>query len=393
MRMCDESAFQLGRNLAITRGAVIHENPLIQLIQYEVRTSQVYATPLLIVPPFINKYYILDLRPENSFVRYALDQGFQVFILSWRNIPPELGHLTWNDYVTMGVEESIEIVQQITSARHIHTLGFCVGGTLLASALASTVPAEKIASLTLLASLLDFQEVGEIGVYIDEHFVRRSEERYAQGGVVAGAQLAAAFASLRARELIWKFVVENYLKGNTPPPFDLLYWNSDSANLPGRLYIWYLRHLYLNNSMRTPNTLRIKEQFVDLSRLRMPAFVLGTEQDHIVPWRAAYSSAQLLRGRVEFVLGASGHIAGVVSPPGGAKRHFRTSTASIDSRADEWLEKSTLQTGSWWPHWRNWLALHDEKKKRSRKTLGHGKFKAIEPAPGSYVRAGGISSI
>ncbi len=389
LRMCDESAFEVGRNLAVTAGAVVYENPLIQLIQYQPRTARVDRTPLLVVPPFINKYYVLDLSPENSFVRYALDRGLQVFMISWRDIPKQLSHLGWDDYVSMGVNAGIETVLGLTASNKLHALGFCVGGTLLASALASVVETKKIASLTLLASLLDFEDTGEISVYIDEHYVRQCESQYANRGIVPGTQLASAFASLRARDLIWKFVVENYLMGQTPAPFDLLYWNSDSANLPGRLYAWYLRNCYVENKLKIRNALMIGGQACDLSRLHMPRFVLGAELDHIVPWRSAYASAKLLGNGVEFVLGSSGHIAGVVSPPNAGRRHYRTFQGDSRSPA-QWLEKSEAHAGSWWPYWIEWLRKKGPEKARKRKSapkiLGSKAFPVIEAAPGRYVR-------
>ncbi|MSQ60158.1 MAG: alpha/beta fold hydrolase [Betaproteobacteria bacterium] len=377
----------MGRNLATTAGSVIHENELVQLIQYQPRTPRVARTPLLVVPPFINKYYILDLAPENSFVRYALDQGLQVFMISWRNIPPELGKLGWEDYVQNGIAAAAGTVLALTGCEKLHALGFCVGGSLLASALASAVPPAKAASLTLLASLLDFADPGEIGVYIYEHYASQCESQYAHGGVVPGAQLASAFASLRSRDLIWKFAVENYLMGETPAPFDLLYWNSDSANLPGRLYAWYLRYCYLENKLKIPRALSIGGHACDLSRLRMPCFVLGTELDHIVPWKSAYASAQLLGGNVEFVLGSSGHIAGVVSPPNLGRRSYRTSGPALSS-AEQWLAASHSHGGSWWPHWIQWLGRQESHKTRraAPKTLGNKTFPPIEPAPGRYVR-------
>ncbi len=392
LRTCDESAFEVGRNLAVTPGAVVFENALIQLIQYQARTARVDRTPVLVVPPFINKYYILDLSPENSFVRHALEQGLQVFMISWRDIPAQMGHLGWDDYVSMGINAGIETVLALTGTAKLHALGFCVGGTLLASALASAVSAEKVSSLTLLASLLDFEDTGEIGVYIDEPYVSQCESEYAHGGLVPGAQLASAFASLRARDLIWKFVVENYLMGQTPAPFDLLYWNSDSANLPGRLYAWYLRNCYLENKLKIPKALRVAGHPCDLSQLRMPCFVLGTELDHIVPWRSAYGSARLLAGNVEFVLGSSGHIAGVISPPTSRRRSYRTSGGSgSDSRsAEQWRETSEAHPGSWWPHWIEWLRQQEPSRTRKRKaapkTLGSKTFPIIEPAPGRYVK-------
>ncbi|HZF22694.1 MAG TPA: alpha/beta fold hydrolase, partial [Burkholderiales bacterium] len=286
--MTDERTFEVGRNLAVTPGAVVLENEVMQLIQYAPSTRQVFERPLLIVPPFINKYYILDLQPENSFARYCVEQGFTTFIVSWRNTPPELGHLTWDDYVREGVLAPLDAVRAITGAGKVNTLGFCVGGTLLATALA--VMAHKndasVASLTLLASMLDFSETGDISVFVDREFVERAEREFRETGSMPGSRLAATFATLRANDLVWRFVINNYLKGREPKPFDLLYWNADGANLPGRLYTYYLRNMYLENSLCVPNRLTMCNTAVDLGNIDMPSYVLATMEDHIVPWKA-----------------------------------------------------------------------------------------------------------
>src|SRR5689334_19560697 len=312
IEMTDEQAFEVGRSLAVTPGAVVYQNPLAQLIQYQPRSTHVHAHPLFIVPPFINKYYVLDLRPENSFVRYALEQGFQVFIVSWRNVHAELGSATWSDYIDQGVLHPLRAVKDICAAEKINALGFCVGGTLLATALAVAAEREHVASLTLLATLLDFADPGEISVYIDQAFVQRCESQFAQDGVMPGSTLSSAFASLRANELVWYFVVNNYLKGQAPRAFDLLYWNADNANVPGKLYAWYLRHAYLENNLREPGKLQLKGQPLDFGDVALPTMIVAAREDHIVPWRSAYASTALLAGRIEFVLAASGHIAGIV---------------------------------------------------------------------------------
>lgn len=385
--MSDEAAFSIGRDLAVTPGAVVFENELIQLIRYRPVTNEVYRTPLLAVPPFINKYYVLDLSAHNSFVRYALERGFQVFMISWRNIGEAQGRLTWDDYASQGIDAALQATLGLARSSAVHALGFCVGGTLLSSALASGVGSNAIRSLTLLASLLDFSDVGDIGHYIDEAYAARCEQLYATGGVVPGAQLAAAFASLRPRELVWKFFVSNYLLGTTPAPFDLLHWNSDSANLPGPLFSWYVRELYLNNRLREPGALRINGSGVDLSQLQMPAFVVGTELDHIVPWRSAYASMGLLGGQREFVLGSSGHIAGIVNPPTDSRRHYRVSAGTPPASADAWLTQSTSMEGSWWNHWSEWLSRQDTAKRKAPRQLGARGYPIIEPAPGRYVSA------
>jgi len=384
MLMSDERAFAVGRNLAITPGAVVYENAVAQLLQYMPRTPTVHARPLLIVPPFINKYYILDLQPENSFVRYALDRGHQVFMVSWRNAGAGLEHATWDDYAGQGVLAPLKAALEIAGARRLNVLGFCVGGTLLASTLAVMPQPARIASLTLLATMLDFSDVGEIGVYIDEELVARCEQQYRDGGLMPGRQLAHAFASLRANELIWQFHVDNYLKGATPAAFDLLFWNGDSANLPGPLYAWYLRNMYLENSLRASSKLTVLGRPVDLGGIRAPAYVLATREDHIVPWRSAFAATHLLGGRIEFVLGASGHIAGVVNPPEPGRRSF-WHTGPVDRSASDWVAAARREPGSWWPHWSSWLQQHAGRRVRAPQELGSERHRPIEAAPGRYV--------
>jgi polyhydroxyalkanoate synthase len=385
MRMSEENAFEIGRNIAVTPGAVVYQNPIVELIQYAPRTEQVYSRPLFIVPPFINKYYILDLQPENSFVRYALDQGIQVFLVSWRNVPRELGGSTWDDYIREGIYGPLTALREITGCDQASVLGFCVGGTLLASALAITDDPQHVASLTLLATMLDFSDVGEIGVYVDDEYVRQCEQAYRDGGLMPGSLLASSFASLRANELVWSFVINNYLKGQTPRAFDLLHWNSDSANLPGRLYAWYLRNAYQENNLRIPGKLTLCGRPLDLRAIQCPTFVLATREDHIVPWRSAYASTQLLGGRIEFVLGASGHIAGVVCPPAPIRRSHWLNPA-VPTSSDEWLEQATGTPGSWWPHWVQWLTRLAGAQISAPRTLGSPQNPVRRPAPGDYVR-------
>jgi len=385
LSMSDPGAFEVGRNLAVTDGAVVYENPIAQLIQYRPRQARVHARPLLVVPPFINKYYILDLQPHNSFVRFALDRGLQVFLVSWRNVPAELGGSSWEDYIRGGVLEPLDAVLDVSRARSANALGFCVGGTLLATALAVMTRPARVASLTLLATMLDYADVGEIGVYVDEASVRQTEREHAAGGRVSGARLAAAFASLRANELIWHFVVDNYLLGRTPRAFDLLHWNCDSANLPGRLYAWYLRNLYLDNNLRVPGRLRLCGRAADLGRLRMPSYLLATREDHIVPWRSAYASTRLLSGRIEFVLGASGHVAGVINAPAAGRRQYWVN-GNLDGGADAWLAGATVQPGSWWNHWAQWLLPKSGRLVAAPQALGSAARPPIEAAPGRYVR-------
>ena len=384
--MTDESAFAVGHNLAITPGSVVFRNPLIELIQYAPTTTQVAKRPLLIVPPCINKYYILDLQPENSFVRYAVGEGHTVFIVSWRNIPPELGDLHWDDYLEKGVLAALDAVREISGSKTVNALGFCVGGTLLACALAvlaarGTVP---VVSATYLATLLDFADPGDIGVYVSREGLAARMPVLCAGGRVQGSELASAFASLRPNELVWNYVVGNYLKGQTPPAFDLLYWNGDSANLPGPMYVEYLRDMYVDNRLREPGALSMCGQRIDLGRITMPAYILAARDDHIVPWRSAYKSVALFGGTPTFVLGASGHIAGVINPAGKNRRNYWTHESLTDD-ATAWLARAQLQPGSWWPHWAAWLGRYSGGMRPAPKALGSDSFPPLEPAPGSYV--------
>jgi len=397
--MTDEQAFDVGQNIAVSKGSVVWENELIQLIQYAPLTAQVYARPLLMVPPCINKFYIMDLQPENSLVRYGAEQGHTVFMVSWRNIKPPLDKLTWDDYLEMGVLAAIEQVMAITKQKTINALGFCIGGTLLAAALAVLEARKKnpVASLTLLTTLLDFTDVGEIRVYIDENFVGKRETQLCKGGVVPGQELAGAFSSLRANDLVWNYVVNNYLKGRQPPAFDLLYWNADATNLPGPMYAYYLRNTYQDNKLAQPNALTMLGEKVSLKRLKMPAFVFSAREDHIVPWRGGYRSALCLGGDTEFVLGASGHIAGTINPAAKNKRSYwigaasgaakkRAPGAAMGPDPDQWLDRATEHAGSWWTLWSKWIAKHGGKKVAARKRLGDAAHKPIEPAPGRYVK-------
>jgi polyhydroxyalkanoate synthase subunit PhaC len=385
--MTDEAAFEVGRNVAATEGAVVFENDLIQLIQYAPRTGEVYARPLVIVPPCINKFYILDLQPENSFVRYLVEQGHTVFLVSWRNITAEMGHFTWDDYLESGVIKAIEVALEITRADCANTLGFCIGGTLLACALAVLAAKDKQAasSMTLLTTMLDFYDGGEIGELVSEDGVATREAAIGQGGVMHGKELAFVFSSLRANDLIWQYVVNSYLKGKAPPAFDLLYWNSDTANLPGPMFCWYLRNTYLENKLKQPGATEQCGVNVDLGRIDMPVFLYASREDHIVPWGSAYASKNALKGQVTFVLGASGHIAGVINPASKNKRNYWAEGA-MDAGSDRWLETAKCMPGSWWANYSEWLARHAGEKVAARKKLGNKTYRAIEPAPGRFVK-------
>jgi polyhydroxyalkanoate synthase len=384
--LTDETAFAVGHNLALTPGSVVFRNELIELIQYAPSTPKVHRRPLLIVPPCINKYYILDLRPENSFVRHAVAEGHTVFMISWRSIPAELGHLKWDDYLRKGVLTAIRLAQEISGSKTVNALGFCVGGTLLGCALAVLAARHEhsVASTTLLTAMLDFADPGEIGVYVSSEYLAAREPALLAGGRVHGGELASAFASLRPNELVWNYVVSNYLKGRTPPAFDLLYWNSDSANLAGPMYAYYLRHMYLENRLREPGALRMCGVPIDLSQIAMPTYIYASREDHIVPWRSAYRSTGLLGGDLCFVLGASGHIAGVVNPPQPGKRNYWTNELLTEG-ADDWLARAGSHAGSWWPHWHRWIAEHGGGMHSAPRREGNARHRPLGPAPGTYV--------
>ena len=388
--MTDESLFEVGRNVATTEGAVVYENELFQLLEYKPLTPKVYERPFLLVPPCINKFYILDLQPENSLIRYAVEQGHRTFVVSWRNPHEDLSHKTWDDYAEDGAIEAINVVQSITGAGQINALGFCVGGTILSNALAVLAARgeEPVASATFLTTLIDFTDTGILDVFIDEAFVKFREMQMGHGGLMKGQDLASTFSFLRPNDLVWNYVVGNYLKGETPPPFDLLYWNSDSTNLPGPFYAWYLRNFYLENNLVKPGKLTVCGEKMDLSNLKMPVYIYGSREDHIVPITAAYASTQVLPGKKRFVMGASGHIAGVINPPAKGKRsHWIRADGKLPATLDQWLEGATEHPGSWWADWSGWLQTHAGKQIPAPKGYGKGtKFKALEPAPGSYVK-------
>ena len=389
--MSNESAFEVGKSLAITPGAVIFENEVMQLIQYAPigdKAPKVAERPFVIVPPCINRYYILDLQPENSFARYAVEQGHTVFMVSWRNPHEAEGNLTWGDFVAQPLI-ACRIAAEICKSEQVNALGFCIGGTLLASALAvaRSRGENPVHSLTLLTTPLDFEDAGELGCFIDPASIAAREASIGKGGLMHGKEFAAAFASLRANDLIWNYVVGNYLKGHTPPAFDLLYWNADSTNLPGPFAAWYLRHLYLENKLRKPGALSMLDTPVDLRKLDMPTFIYASREDHIVPWNSAYLSREIIGAKSTFVLGASGHIAGVINPPHKNKRsHWRIEKDSAKLDAEAWQKKAVEHPGSWWPVWAEWLAPYGGKQVAARKKLGSAKYKAIEPAPGRYVK-------
>jgi len=390
--MTDESAFEVGKNVATSEGAVVFENEFFQLIQYKPTNKKIYTHPLLIVPPCINKYYILDLQPENSLVRYALEQGHAVFLVSWRNPDASIAHATWENYIEDATIQAIHVVQEISGQEQMNTLGFCVGGTILSTALAVLAARGEApaASLTLLTSLLDFSETGILDVFIDEMQVNLREQAIGQGGLMPGRDFAMAFSSLRPNDLVWNYVGANYLKGEDPRPFDLLYWNSDSTNLPGPMFCWYLRHTYLENSLRVPGKLTVAGEKVNLGKISAPTFIYASREDHIVPWTSAYASTAVLNPdqpeRNRFVLGASGHIAGVINPPAKKKRSYWVNEG-IHADSETWLTHATEYPGSWWTEWSGFLATHAGKQIAAPRHYGNAIYPAIEPAPGRYVKA------
>jgi poly[(R)-3-hydroxyalkanoate] polymerase subunit PhaC len=384
--MTDEHAFEVGRNLAITPGAVVFESELIQLIQYSPLTETVGTRPLLLVPPSINKFYVLDLQPGNSFVRYAVEQGNTVFLVSWRNVTAEQGHLTWDDYLAEGIMQAIDVVLGITGADKVNALGFCVGGTMLGSAAAALAARneDRVESLTFLTTMLDFTNAGEIALLIDEQSLAAREQTIGKGGILPGTELAFVFSTLRGNDLIWPYVVGNYLEGRQPDAFDILYWNADSTNLPGPMYCWYVRNTYLENNLARPGHTTQCGVKVDLGSIDAATYVLASREDHIVPWQTAYRTTQLVSGDVRFVLAASGHIAGVINPASRNKRNYWV--AGEQGREPErWLETAREMPGSWWSDWSEWLRARAGEQVPARTRLGSATFPEIEPAPGRYV--------
>ncbi|MEH6628959.1 MAG: class I poly(R)-hydroxyalkanoic acid synthase [Motiliproteus sp.] len=384
--MTDESAFTMGENIATSEGAVVFENELMQLIQYTPSTDKVCERPLLIVPPCINKFYILDLQPHNSFVRHAVEQGQTVFLISWVNPAAKQGHLSWDDYVEKGIFEALSVAKAVTGSERVNTVAWCVGGTLLASALA-VMAARKdnsVASATLLTTLVDFEEPGDLGVFINKSQVLPLIKQAKESGVMSGKKLSVAFNLLRSNDLIWPYVVNNYLKGHAPAPFDILYWNSDLTNMAGEMYSEYLTNMYLENNLIKPGKMTVCGDALDLSQIKVPCYFLSCIEDHIAPWSSIFKGAGLFRN-VEFVLGASGHIAGVINPASKNRRHFWTD-GEKGNGSEHWLESAEKQEGSWWNHWSVWLDKRGGKRVPAAKQLGSCDFEVIEAAPGRYVK-------
>ncbi|MDP5238640.1 class I poly(R)-hydroxyalkanoic acid synthase [Uliginosibacterium sp. 31-16] len=388
IRMTDTSAFELGKNVATTPGKVVFQNELMQLLQYTPSTAKVSTRPLLIVPPWINKYYVLDLREKNSYIKWAVDQGHSVFVISWVNPDAWLANKGFDEYLSEGVLAAVDAVIEQTGVKEINAAGYCLGGTLLGTALAwmAAKKDKRIASGTFFTSLLDFSQPGELGVFIDEKQVQALEKKMAERGYLEGSEMAGTFNMLRANDLIWSFVVNNYLLGKDPFPFDLLYWNSDSTRMPAKMHSFYLRKMYMENALREPGGIEICGVKIDLGKIKVPCYFISTIEDHIAPWKSTYAGAQRI-GNVRFVLGGSGHIAGIVNPPVANKYGFWV--RDDDKRpadSEDWLAGCTQQPGSWWTDWQAWVKAQDSSEVAARDPL-KGKLKVLEDAPGSYVKA------
>lgn len=392
----DESQFEVGVNLACSPGQVVFKNKYFELIQYTPQTATVFQRPLLMVPPNINKFYILDLQPDNSFVRYMVNQGHTVFMMAWRNPLKKdkdgIQKATWDDYLSEGILKAISVVSEISGQSKINTLGFCVGGTMLASALAvaAAKKSHPAASVTLLTTMLDFEDAGVLGVFVDEASAASREQQIGEGGLMTARELSNTFSFLRPNELVWNYVVSNYLKGETPVSFDLLYWNGDGTNLPGPFFTWYFRNMYLENKLCIPKALTSLGQKIDLGSIKTPTYLYASRDDHIVPWRSGYKSSHLLKGENRFVLGASGHIAGVINPPDKNRRNYWVAgNQAADAKArsaEDWFDAATEVQGSWWPDYTAWLADFGGRKVKASATLGNDEYKPSKAAPGTYVK-------
>ena len=385
--MTDPVAFELGKNIATTAGKVVYQNDMLQLIQYSPTTKTVFAKPLLIVPPWINKFYILDLQAKNSLVKWLVDQGHTVFMVSWVNPDAGLADKNFDNYLLEGIIAALDAIEQATGEKQVNAVGYCLGGTLLACALAylAAKKQKRIASATFLTTMIDFADPGELGVFIDEAQVSNLETRMREQGYLDGKEMSSTFNLLRANDLIWSFVINNYLLGKEPFAFDLLYWNSDSTRMPAAMHSFYLRKMYMENKLVQVNGIELNGVGIDLSKVKTPSFFLSTEDDHIAPWKSTFAGARQFTGPVQFILGESGHIAGVVNPPAKNKYGYRTNTNKKLENAETWLKTSEQHEGSWWSHWQNWLNEFAGEKIQAR-IPGDGKLKALEDAPGSYVK-------
>ena len=385
--MTDTSAFQVGVNVATTPGKVIYQNDLMQLIQYTPTTETVAKRPLLVIPPFINKYYIMDLRENNSLMRWLVSQGHTVFVISWINPGSGLRDKGFDNYLLEGPVEALNVIEAITGEKEVNAIGYCLGGTLLSATLSylKKKRKERIKSATFLATLIDFTDPGEIGVFINETTIEGLEKQMDILGYYDGRQMSFSFNTLRENDLFWSFFVNNYLKGERPAAFDLLYWNTDSTNLPARMHSYYLRNMYLNNLLKEKNVLEVDGVKIDLSAVKVPSYFLSASQDHIALWKSTYEGAKILGGKNRFVLGGSGHIAGVINPPAADKYNYWTND-KIEDDCESWFAGAESHQGSWWPDWQNWVTEQSGKEQVAARVPGDGPFAALEDAPGSYVK-------
>ena len=386
-QMVAPDAFEVGRNIAITPGKVVFQNDLMQLIQYEPTTQEVHQRPLLIVPPWINKYYVLDLQPRNSFIKWAVEQGLTVFVVSWVNPTEALSSKDFDDYVRDGPLAALDAIEQATGENAVNAIGYCLGGTLLGGALALMKARgdQRIQTATYFVSMLDFSEPGDLGVFIDEAQLEHIEATMNERGYLDGKEMATTFNMLRANDLIWSFVINNYLLGQQPIAFDLLYWNADSTRMPARMHSTYLRKMYLENVFCEPGSMAIDGTPIDLGAVDIPTCMVSTVEDHIAPWKSTYAGAKLFAGKVDFILSKAGHIAGIINPPGKRQYGHFTGPDIKDLDADEWLDAAEVQDESWWDRWAAWLA-EEAGPKVSARVPGDGALAVIEDAPGSYVK-------
>jgi poly[(R)-3-hydroxyalkanoate] polymerase subunit PhaC len=391
IKMTDMSAFRLGENIATTPGKVVFQNNLMQLIQYTPSTKEVRRRPLLIVPPWINKFYVLDLQPKNSLIKWAVDQGHTVFVISWVNPDEKLAEKGFEDYMLEGPIAALEAIERATNERQVNVIGYCLGGTLLASTAAYMTAKndDRIASATYFVTLVDFTDVGDMAVFIDEEQLASLERRMRERGYLDAQDMATSFNMLRANDLIWSFVVNNYLLGKEQVPFDLLFWNSDSTRMPAVMHSFYLRNMYQQNLLAKPGGISLAGTPIDLSKIKIPSFILSTREDHIAPWKSTYAATRLYSGPVKFVLSASGHMAGVISAPGSKYGHWTND--NLPPTADEWLSDAASHQGSWWPVWDEWITRLDPERAPARDP-GAGGLPVIEDAPGSYVRVRAVAA-
>ena len=385
--MTDSDAFELGRNVATTPGKVVFENRMFQLLQYLPQTETVHQTPLLIVPPWINKYYILDLQEKNSLINWLVGQGHSVFVISWVNPDESYADVGFEEYVTEGVLQAIDAVEQATGENKVNAIGYCIGGTLLATTLAylKGKGEDRFNSATFLTTMLNFECPGELGVFIDEQQLDALDQKIDEQGYLDGREMSSTFNLLRANDLIWSFYINNYLLGNEPRPFDLLFWNSDSTRMPAKMHKWYLRNLYLKNRLIEAGGVEINGVPIDLGAIDVPAMFVSTEEDHIAPWQSTWSGARLFAGPVKFILGGSGHIAGICNPPANNKYGYRLSTRKLTSDPEAWKDKTEKHEGSWWPAWNQWVSKYQGDEVDPREPGDH-QLDVIEDAPGRYVK-------